>query len=300
MTRRTALKTTALSIAGIGTLAGTGNAHDLCCCIPVEDCHHDMQTYAGQFTLGYEDWTLEKSDWDYNDFLLTVDASYTVTEAMDNTANVTEMTLKVVPQARGGGANHSWHLLFSGDLLCSGGTYEITVKDQSGEPIGAKSSDGSFEAESELDLEVFPDTADFLTDLQNGEPPEKFDGCTMATEMATISLSFDSPCTIDLPDSELLGTHGEGLFFDPYLHQKMDGTEIHQDDIRMLVVPEQWRWPLGNVHIADAYADVSRGHHPDEYKCAKPVFESSDWYKSRNILDSSLVTECTYTADDFS
>ncbi len=300
MTRRTALKTTALSIAGIGTMTGTGNAHGICCCIPVDCPDDETSTLTGQLTFGYEDWTLEKSDWDYNDFLVEIDASYTVVESMEHMATVIEMTVDIVPQARGGEADHSWHMRFPGDVLCSAGSYELTVKDQSGATIDSKSSAGSFEADADLDLEVFPETAAILSDLQNGEPPEEFDGCTMPKEMATLTLTFEAGCTIELPDKTLLGEHGDELFFDPYLVQKMDGTEIHTDDIRMLAVPEAWHWPLGDVHIADAYADVSRGSTPEGYKRPEPVFESDDWYLAENQLDESLITECVYTAEDFS
>jgi hypothetical protein len=94
-----------------------------------------------------------------------------VGEDGDGDPLVTEFTFDIVPQARGAGDDHEWRMEFDG--LCAG-SYDLMVKDSSGNEIGGKSHDGTFTGGN--DITVFPNTEDVFDDLENAERPGETDG----------------------------------------------------------------------------------------------------------------------------
>ncbi|WP_259517645.1 hypothetical protein [Halanaeroarchaeum sp. HSR-CO] len=257
-------------------------------------CVKEPQDILGTINLSYEDLPKSDSDWDVNDWVVDLLGEYEAVGFDENDDPlVTEFTFDIVPQARGAGDDHEWHMLFPGDVLCRDGSYELVVKDEGGSTIEGKSASGSFSGGSDLDVTVFPNTEEVFADLENAEVPGQFDGCTKPNEWATLTVDFDEPCAIEIPDEvSELGFHGDGLFFDPWLENLAKPVEVHKGDIRLVVVPDDWYWPLGAVKIWDAYDGVSEGG--DGY----PSYDESDWYLVENIVDENLVATCDFDPED--
>jgi hypothetical protein len=103
-------------------------------------------------------------------------------------------------------------------------------------------------------------------------------------------VTFDECCDIGTFDDGSYGDHGSGLPFNPILVNSDDGATVGKGDDRLLVVPEQWEWPTGGEHIADAYAGVNR----DGNGNGVPVFDQN-WENSN--VDGS-VTSCQFEVND--
>ncbi|WP_096390053.1 hypothetical protein [Halopenitus persicus] len=259
------------------------------CVVPVE------QEIVGTINLSYEDLPKDDPllDWDVNDWVVDVIGTFKAAgKEDDGTPLVTEFTFDIVPQARGAGDDHEWHILLPSSVLCGSGSYDLTVKDSDGNEIGSKSDSSSFGGDSDVDITVFPSTEAVFDDLENAELPEDHDDdCTDPREWATLTVTFDDPCAIDVSEDESdVEVNGDNLFFDPYLNNLESPTEVHRGDVRLVVVPDDWQWPLGAVQIWDAYTDV------DEGGDGEPEYTTSDWYET--VADSNLVATCDFDPND--
>ncbi len=99
------------------------------------------------------------------------------------------------------------------------------------------------------------------------------------TVTATLKIVFDAPyATFDTSTYDPYNPakmHGEGLFFNPYLHVINTGNDIDQGDARMLTVPTDWMWPEAGVRVNLAYPNVSANN--------PPTF-IADWWPNSNDL----------------
>ena len=122
-----------------------------------------------------------------------------------------------------------------------------------------------FDASMDNDFVVIPLTKDALPGDEEVVNTDQDMLYVTPERTATLSIVFDALCPFDF-DAYVLNNpanmHGEGLFFDPWLHVIDTGEDIHRGDPRMLTVPVDWMWPEELVNICDAYPDVTRGNPP--------------------------------------
>ena len=80
---------------------------------------------------------------------------------------------------------------------------------------------------------------------------------------ALLSLGFPDPCPFDRGEFDPgTSVHGEGLFFEPYLHVAVTGEDVGAGDSRTLIIPARWTWPEERIGIWLAYPDVVEGNPP--------------------------------------
>ena len=100
---------------------------------------------------------------------------------------------------------------------------------------------------------------------------------TSPQRIAEFSIEFNQEVPFAIAD---FGSHGEGLFFDPYI--RVTGWEgetydVGIDDVRTLVVPiPDWRWPEEGVRIDNAYPGVTFIGPPNMFSFA------ANWWTSFN------------------
>ncbi|MDR5672522.1 hypothetical protein RH858_05075 [Halalkaliarchaeum sp. AArc-GB] len=208
------------------------------------DCTFDPEeiTETGRISLAYEDLPKDESDWDYNDWVVDIDGTFT-RRIEDGEDYVTNFLWNVVPQARLAGDSHTFEFEFD-----CGGEYTVTYYDNEGESLRDDSS--SFSAGT-VAIEVWDDTDEVLDTLDEGD-----DACVIPDEWAQIDVNFDEPGC----DFETLGDtfacHGSDLPFNPILENNDKDVTVERGDIRLLVVNEEWSWPTEGTAIWDAYGGV--------------------------------------------
>jgi len=232
-------------------------------------------------------------DWDYNDFVTEIKV-----EGIYTGINIVSMKFTFEAQARGALFHHTQHLLIPANTFASDGTYTVSYYDASGALI-SKLGPAYFDPTVDIDLTIFDDTWEALP--PNGPineipvPPYKFSANTVdgsGTELGRttdVSFAFTTAFPFDLaaygPSS--VDTHGEGLFFDPYLQVWVGDewlelglgelpdwfpTEIHLSNLRMLIISVDWKWPELAAFIGLAYETVTL-----DPVTELPVFPD-DWY----------------------
>jgi hypothetical protein len=230
---------------------------------------------GGTVTVGFEDLPLgDKNDYDYNDWLASIHTHATLWGA-EGVYGLRQIDLQIRPQARGAGYHHAFHLLIPSGTFGSDGHYVLTILDGQGNVLEEKT--GVFDASIPNHFEVISSTMVALPGrLTNTiEPPgivshypandPQHQDYVPPKRAATLSIAFDLPAPFDFTafdpyDPENM--HGEGLFFDPYLHVHDTGEDIHRGDPRMLTVPVDWMWPEAGIGIWRAYPDVIVGDPP--------------------------------------
>jgi len=236
-------------------------------------------TEEGRLSLAYEDLPKDGSDWDYNDWIVDIFGTYTKC-GEGGSGGVKEFQWDIVPQARGAGDTHR----FEFDFDCPG-EYDVTYYDQDGNDLGSPpGASGSFSGNSGMvDITVWEDTSDVFSTTSNDDG-----SCEKPSQWAELTVTFDECCDIGTFDGSF-GDHGSGLPFNPILENNDKAVKVEKGDIRLLVVPEQWEWPTGGEHIADAYDDVDRDS--DD----KPIFNSG-WRNGG--VDANRVTSCNFEVDE--
>jgi len=234
---------------------------------------------GGIVTIAFEDLEIPRSgscDYDYNDWVVDL----TINTLYDGiTPNLTQVKFNVLPEARGAGYDHRFHILIKGDTFTQDGTYDLEVTGQI--PI----SGALFDASADNDFIVIPDTRAALgSETHNHTNTKECEGPIAPTVTAVLTIDFSSPFYHDFSQYDPYSAssmHGEGLFFDPYLeidtgtNNQFDppaDDEIHTADIRMLTVPDDWSWPEEGEAIWDVYTSVT----------GPPLSFSSDWWNSGN------------------
>jgi hypothetical protein len=240
---------------------------------------------SGEVAFGYEDLPKTGSDWDVNDLVVDMNASFEASGRTDGNPNVTQLTFDIIPQALGAGDDHEWRLDFSDSEICSG-SYTLTTYDTVGNQVSEET--GTVPDE----ITVFESTQALFDEfLSNAERPGKVDGCEKPNKWARLTITFDSGCPLDIPETpDALNVNASGLFFGPVLYNKNKELFVRRDDERLVAVPDTWAWPLGAVPIWDAYAEVDEGS-------PGPSYTETDWYDGSQ--DSSVTTNCNFeTRDD--
>jgi LruC domain-containing protein len=231
----------------------------------------------GTVTIAFEDLEIPRRgscDYDYNDWVadLNITTSY-----YEDTPNLTQVKFEVIPEARGAGYDHRFHILIPKGTFSQDGTYTLNV---TGEPLDSE----FFDASVDNDFVVIPDTRAALgSETHNHTNTKECEGPISPTVTAVLTIDF-TPFYHDFSQYDPYSTssmHGEGLFFDPYLeidfvdNNKFDppaDDSIHTGNIRMLTVPDDWSWPEEGKPIWDVYAFVT----------GPPLSFSSDWWTSHN------------------
>ena len=232
-------------------------------------------TETGRLSLSYEDLPKDNSDWDYNDWVVDIFGTF-LKCGQGGTGGVKEFQWDIVPQARGAADEH----LFEFDFNC-GGSYDVTYYDEEGGIVDEVSDEEFDGTEDVVDITIWEQTSDVFDDLTN---TKEGDPCVFPDQWARLTVTFDECCEFDAFDGNY-GRHGEGLPFNPVLDG--DSATIEKEDIRLLVVEDEWDWPTEQTPIWQAYGDV------DEVD-GKPEF-GDDWEDS---AIPSEVKSCSFEVDE--
>ena len=207
-------------------------------------------------SVGFEDLPeIGSNDFDYNDWLVNIHAMVINDSIIQN--GVSRLTFRFLPHARGAAYTHAFHMRFAPNVFASDGTAVLTTYDPSGNVLSITQT--IFTAASANDFEIFPDTAvvfpGSIVDTLEGRPfiePQR-------TAELSIQFAASFPFDISSYDPGRTHPHGDGLFFDPYLHViQTPPYDIHKGDVRMLTVPDtDYLWPEERVRIDRAYPDVT-------------------------------------------
>lgn len=249
---------------------------------------------GGTITVAFEDGPPASTDWDYNDWVATIDTLATFQGATAD-PDLVSMHFTIIPEARGADYNHVFHMKFLAGTFKSDGRYTLTVLDASNTPVSGYPMTGTFNASIDNDFIVIPDTVQALRgvytntieptgivshypNITNTDPnAPQHQPYVTSQRKATLTIEFDTlePFNFSTYDP-YTDFHGEGLFFDPYLHVVGSGDNIQTGDSRMLTVPVDWMWPEAGVSIWLAYTTGVTQANP-------PAF-SSNWWINYNDL----------------
>lgn len=241
----------------------------------VECCEEEYEFPPdGTATVAFEDLPIcGNNDWDYNDWVANI---HTTGTYLGSKLKKIEFVIDL--RTRMAGYHHRMHLRLPANTFGCDGHWYLDVD--------GTATDGAFDHTQELDAIVVPDT-DVVPKNYVGDPFEGY---------AILTIEFDSPyCEFDFSVYDPYSTfHGEGFFFDPYLHVNNTGDDIHQGDDRMLTVPIDWAYPAEGVAIwspsAYGYPNgaVTEGMGPttdqeEESNCKdkpRPIFFPNWWEKN--------------------
>jgi len=219
-------------------------------------------------------------DYDYNDWLAHIHGQM----KYDNpfTCDLSQVDFLITPSARGAQNDHTFHVRIPPDTFASDGAYTLTLYDQDNNPISSDS--GSFSASADNDFVIFSKTSMVFPDLTN--TIELLPQLTPAIS-ATLTMEFDLPFPFEF-DLMKIDSHGNSLFFDPYLelspgeHPGWDGL-IHQGDENMLTVPEpHFSWPEENWPICEVYDPNYVKFEKDQNGKWVLIFEPNWWLQDHN------------------
>lgn len=244
---------------------------------------------GGTVTVAFEDGT---PDWDYNDWVVDIETEATFWGSNVDNRVLTNMNFTIVPEARGAGYNHVFHMLIPADTFGCDGTYNLTLYDGNGDILNTIVD--VFDASVDNDFIAIPDTKTALPgtltntiepagivshypNIGNVDPDApQHQPYVPPQRTATLGIDFGDGCPFDFGAYDPYSSfHGEGLFFDPYLHVVNTNTDIHAGNYMMLTVPMDWMWPEAGVGIWLAYPDVTAG--------GPPTF-GSGWWNNYNDL----------------
>ena len=259
-----------------------------CADIPVDD-------QQASFRLAYEDREQQFDDYDYNDFVVDVDATFREAavnglDPEDYLANpngngeyLGEIELEFTPMAKSAGDDHDFEM----DLLLDPEESMLMPDACEGEwrlyHNGTQVDDGTFNGGGAEEIEVWGSTEDlFDTDGWSGPPSNGIingdlnqegagpDGedCVPHVESATVVFDFDGACEFLVDDFDPLGEpdnpHGEGSETQNgadnglFFNPTIEDAEgpWGKGDLQMLVTHQEWLWPTEETHIWDAYEAV--------------------------------------------
>lgn len=206
---------------------------------------------GGTATIAFEDLPIGGgNDYDYNDFVVDVSVA-----GYYGGTGLGALVFTFEAQARGAAYHHDLHMLIPADTFGSEGVWALEFYDTDGTYLGYDS--GSFDNTVDLDLTVFEDTWDALPpNPSQSWSGNTFDGSGLQPGRKTVVVfNFSDAFAFDLTTytPEYVGVHGDNLFFDPYLHVRNTGEDIHIADSRLIVVPTDWEWPQETAAIWTVY-----------------------------------------------
>jgi hypothetical protein len=196
-------------------------------------------------------------DWDYNDWVATVELEPTVSDPSAG-GDLLRMDFSVQPEARGASYDHAFSLNIPSDGFGCDGTATLTRFDGEGNVLFSES--GPFDASIDNEFQVLPRTSDVFPPLSNTDEAKPY---VPAQRTALLSIVFDEPCPFEPPefDQDAL-IHGEGLFFSASLYVYGSKQTIRPGDERIVLVPVQWKWPEERIPVWEAYPLVQEGDPP--------------------------------------
>ena len=205
--------------------------------------------------IGYEDLPNQPgfNDYDYNDFLVSLDTELVGIYINDQTLNLERITFLLTPQARGATLDHEFHMRFPAGTFGSDFVATLTILDENGDPISVESN--HFISSTEADILIFDCTCDPLP--PSGAIVNTYEGVpyTPAVMTAFLEIDLDNSAPFVFTD---YGTHGDGLFFEPYLHIMRYDYDVGVGDTRTIVIPvKSWQWPEERVRLDEAYPLVT-------------------------------------------
>ncbi len=204
--------------------------------------------------VGYEDLPLEPAglnDFDYNDWLVSVDTEFFGVALDEQTINLEKVTFDMTPRARGATLAHEFRIRFPAGTFGSNGMATLTIRDENGNPISVQTV--AFDSNTAYDVLIFDCTCKPLPPHGSVVNTIEMIPYTPPVLTAFLEIKLDSPAPFVLQGYK---THGEGLFFDPYIHVMYGGSpyDVAIGDIRTIVVPVKiWPWPEERVRIDKAY-----------------------------------------------
>ena len=245
---------------GTATIPGATNTANSSYCnpvfkiyLPLAFSNPNLETQDWHVAVAFEDLPLSGgNDYDYNDWITDIDGIATFNLSANN--GLREMIFNFNPHARGAAYDHMFHLLIPHGTFGSNGTAVLTLYDKNHNVLSSQTS--AFVASADTDFVIFPRTSEVFPgvlvntiETKPYEPPQRY---------ATLVITFTNLAPFNLSGYNLGAPHGEGLFFDPYLHVYNTGENIHRGDIRMLTVPDTtWLWPEERIRIDLAYPDIT-------------------------------------------
>jgi len=222
---------------------------------------------GGTTTVAFEDLPFRKSfDWDYNDWVADINtvATFWGTEVHKDLESI---DFTIIPEARGAGYKHVFHIAIPAYTFGSNGTYTLTLYDENHNEMSGYPETGNFYTSEDNDFIVIPSTWEALPPVPPLPFPEhpgvhihtntyESEAYIPPQRTATLSIVFDELVPFDLNVYTPENVHGEGLFFDPYLYVVNTKNKISRTDPRMLTVPVDWMWPEEKRNIWKAYTNV--------------------------------------------
>ncbi|MCC7129584.1 MAG: DUF11 domain-containing protein [Anaerolineae bacterium] len=208
-------------------------------------------------SFGYEDLRIEEAnDFDYNDWVLSVETDFAFSSINNSTIRVSRVTFNLTPQARGALLSHEYHVSFPPNTFGSNGAATLTIYNSHGQTISTSHS--AFNASQLNDFLVFRLTTDAIPPAGSMVNTTEGIAPTPAAETATLVIDFNNTFPFTLSD---FGPHGEGLFFEPYLRvipPSGSRYNIGNGDLRTIVFPiANWKWPEEHVRIDKAYPGIT-------------------------------------------
>ena len=235
-------------------------------------------------SIGYEDLGLDSvyMDFDYNDWITDIATDLCYYTIPNSGLVLWQLDFAVLPQARGAGLDHAYHIDFPANIFPSDGEAIVTIYDASNNVVGAPLVQ-PFLADQINQFDMVDPTSNAIPgSIVNTVEIEPF---VNPQGYATLSIRFENPFFFDvtLYDPAQAGNeHGEKLFFQPHLFVYNTPTyQIGPGNPLMLVVPFlEWEWPESRVAIWNAYPDVIPGDLSIIPK-VPPVFPL-DWHANFN------------------
>lgn len=207
-------------------------------------------------SFGYEDLRItQDNDFDYNDWVLSVETDFSYTSLNDSTIRVSQVAFNLVPQARGALLTHAYHVSFPPNTFGSNGTATLTIYNALHQVVSTSTT--AFVASQQNDYLVFDRTSDAIPPAGTLVNTTEGIAATPAARTATLVINFNNTFPFTLED---FGPHGEGLFFEPYLRvipPTGGDYTIGNGDLRTIVFPiSNWKWPEEHVRIDRAYPGI--------------------------------------------
>ena len=203
-------------------------------------------------------------DWDYNDWLATIELGPTFSGASAGDS-LLRMDFSVQPEARGATLDHAFRLTIPSNGFACDGIYTLSRFDGEGNLLFEESE--PFDASIDNEFEVLPRTSEVFPSSTNTEETKPY---IPADRTATVSIVFSEPCPFEPRAFDRVATvHGEGLFFGASVYVHDTGETIGVGDDRTLLVPVEWKWPEERTPVWEAYPQVQEG--------APPIFPWGWW-----------------------
>jgi len=255
--------------------------------------------------VAYEDLYPNPGDADYNDFVMAFQSS----EAYNANGELETINLSFLPVARGAGYNHSAMLDLDGEIWNSHNVTTITDAMFEGDAV-IKATYTNLENGNQIekyyrkdhrDVELFYNTRatldGFANVFENGDtttPLWKTDvEITLANpELNTLS---DRGAIEDDSYRLYLNVHNTNNDIDLHTVNPYDGMIDENGYPFGIIVPENWQWPLENVHIDSVYPYFSDYRDWLSGESEELSYEAEHWYLSPvtngGVIDQETVDE---------